>query len=103
MKDLVVLLLVPLFCCSLVLPKHNEQHFDVIVIGAGPSGIAAARELRKAEVNYVVLEGRPRIGGRIENRTVDGAQVDVGASWMHKFHGNPKHPFVKLVEELGIN
>jgi len=42
--------------------KHS---FDVIIIGAGAAGLAAARELSGAGKSVAVLEARSRIGGRI--------------------------------------
>ena len=82
-----------------MLPEHSDSHlFDVLVIGAGPSGVAAARELQRRNINYLVLEGRDRIGGRILTQSLDGAEVDCGACWMHDFHGNDKNPLHSVVE-----
>ena len=41
------------------------DHFDTIVIGAGVSGLTAARLLTKAGRRVVVLEARDRVGGRV--------------------------------------
>ena len=51
----------------------------VIVVGAGISGVAAARELRDAGLPVVVLDRGRRIGGRMASRTIDGRPVDIGA------------------------
>jgi len=51
------------------------------VVGAGISGIAAARELRDAGLPVVVLDRGRRIGGRMASRTIDGRPVDIGASY----------------------
>ncbi|WVY92102.1 hypothetical protein V8G54_037616 [Vigna mungo] len=53
----------------------------VIVIGAGISGIAAARSLYYASFKVIVLESRDRIGGRIYTDYSFGCPVDMGASW----------------------
>jgi predicted NAD/FAD-dependent oxidoreductase len=53
----------------------------VIVVGAGISGVAAARELRDAGLPVVVLDRGRRIGGRMASRTIDGRPVDIGASY----------------------
>jgi monoamine oxidase len=61
----------------------------VIVIGAGVSGLTAARELVAAGVDVAVLEARDRVGGRTWTADVAGAPVDLGGSWIHGPFGNP--------------
>lgn len=59
---------------------------EIIVIGAGASGLKATSVLMEAGCKVLVLEGRDRVGGRCH--TVDG--FDVGASWIHGGQaGNP--------------
>jgi renalase len=53
----------------------------VIVVGAGISGIAAARFLRAAGRPVMVLDRGHRIGGRMAVRTADDRPVDIGASY----------------------
>src|SRR5262245_40100850 len=50
---------------------------DVVVIGAGFAGIAAARDLRGAGRSVVVVEARDRIGGRTWYRGLPGAGISV--------------------------
>jgi polyamine oxidase len=71
----------------------------VIVVGAGISGLVAARALALGGVDVVVLEGRDRIGGRTHTIDVEGAAVDLGGSWIHDGAGSPMLP---LVDALGI-
>ncbi|MGV8859025.1 flavin monoamine oxidase family protein [Rhodoglobus sp.] len=64
-------------------------HFDTIVIGAGVSGLTAARFLVQAGQSVVVLEARDRVGGRTWTERSDGLISDRGASWIHGIDNNP--------------
>lgn len=72
--------------------EGSADSADVIVIGAGISGLVAARELANRGRTVTVLEGRDRIGGRIWTSTAwPGVPLDLGASWIHGIDGNPIH------------
>ncbi|MHB9834264.1 FAD-dependent oxidoreductase [Paraburkholderia terrae] len=43
----------------------NGQHFDVVVVGAGPAGLAAACEAAKTGARVAVLDDNPRAGGQV--------------------------------------
>ena len=60
---------------------------DVVIIGAGAAGIAAAIELQSTELTVMVLEARHRIGGRAytDRDTFASTPVDLGASWIHSY------------------
>ena len=59
------------------------SHFDVIVVGAGAAGLAAARRLQDAGLRCLVLEARARPGGRaLTDHSLD-APADLGAAWLH--------------------
>lgn len=73
---------------------------DVVVVGAGVSGLAAARALVQGGQRVVVLEARDRIGGRTWTDTDLGVPVDLGASWIHGIEGNP---LWALASALGID
>ncbi|MBM6594006.1 flavin monoamine oxidase family protein [Microvirga pudoricolor] len=66
---------------------------DVVVVGAGSAGIAAARALLAAGLSVAVLEARDRIGGRAVTTAFRGHPVDLGAHWLH---AGPINPLVKL-------
>lgn len=64
------------------------EHVDTIVVGAGVSGLSAARLLADAGQRVLVLEARDRVGGRVHtDRT--GAATDLGASWIHGVTDSP--------------
>ena len=63
---------------------------DVVVIGAGSAGIAAALTARAAGLDVLVLEAMDRIGGRaFTDTTTFGSPFDVGCAWLHKADDNP--------------
>ncbi len=77
----------------------NGERRRFIVIGAGLSGLAAARRLQSLGHEVLVLEGRDRIGGRTHTSLQwSDLPVDLGASWIHESKGNPLTP---LAAELG--
>ncbi|HEY8700968.1 MAG TPA: NAD(P)/FAD-dependent oxidoreductase [Arthrobacter sp.] len=71
---------------------------DVVVVGAGPSGLTAARELKKAGLSVAVLEARDRVGGRTWTDTVDGAVLEIGGQWVSP----DQTVLLGLLEELGL-
>ena len=74
---------------------------QVLVIGAGMAGVAAARMLHDHGYGVTVLEGRPdRIGGRIwTSRAWNDAPVDLGASWLTHATINP---LAQLAKSHGV-
>ncbi|HCB57457.1 MAG TPA: putrescine oxidase, partial [Arthrobacter bacterium] len=71
---------------------------DVVIVGAGPSGLTAARELKKAGLSVAVLEARDRVGGRTWTDTIDGAVLEIGGQWVSP----DQTALLELLEELGL-
>ncbi|MDH6679771.1 monoamine oxidase [Rhodococcus sp. LBL1] len=66
------------------LGSHGSNRADVIVLGAGVSGLGAARTVADAGRSVIVLEARDRIGGRLwTDRTTMGMPVERGAELIH--------------------
>lgn len=61
---------------------------EVLVVGAGISGLTAARLLAEAGHRVVVLEARDRIGGRVHTERTRDTITDLGASWIHGINGS---------------
>ena len=76
-----------------------EYEADVIVVGAGLSGLIAAREVGKAGYSAVILEANDRVGGRIlTEEVIAGMPLELGAQWI----GDTHHRMFTLADELGV-
>jgi monoamine oxidase len=76
---------------------------DVIVVGAGVAGLEAAARLLRARQRVIVLEARPRIGGRIDTQRLPGwpAPVEAGAEFVHGRPPSLIHAFRRARVRLG--
>ena len=88
------------FLSSCSSPEPLLPGSRVIVVGAGFAGLSAARQLQTDGYEVVVLEAQARIGGRANTDTSLGANVDLGASWLH---GGPGNPLKALAKRYGIS
>jgi monoamine oxidase len=72
---------------------------EVAIIGGGAAGIAAGRHLRAASTDCLVIEARPRLGGRAWTVTdQSGFALDLGCGWLHSADRNP---WLKVAEGQG--
>ncbi|MDG2449475.1 MAG: NAD(P)/FAD-dependent oxidoreductase [Saprospiraceae bacterium] len=72
---------------------------DVIILGAGLSGLTTAYILKDYRKEVLILEPRNRIGGRVHTLSNPSeAPVEMGATWVHR----PHRYLLSLLEELGI-
>jgi monoamine oxidase len=76
-----------------------EREADVVIVGAGLSGLIAAREILTARKEPVLLEASDRVGGRILTaEPITGVPVELGAQWI----GDTHHRMQGLAADLGV-
>jgi monoamine oxidase len=69
--------------------RSHERAYDVLVVGAGVAGLAAANTLQAEGLRTLTLEARDRIGGRVWTCRVTETPIDMGVSWVHGVNANP--------------
>ncbi|HEX2129098.1 MAG TPA: FAD-dependent oxidoreductase, partial [Solirubrobacterales bacterium] len=76
-----------------------DRAADVVVVGAGFAGLAAARGLASEGVDVVVLEARDRVGGRTLNAQIaDGEVLEMGGQWI----GPTQDRVAALARDVGV-
>ncbi|WP_232677417.1 NAD(P)/FAD-dependent oxidoreductase [Nocardioides sp. R-C-SC26] len=96
-------------------PVPHAEHYPVVVVGAGMSGVLAAIRLEQAGFPYVVLEKNDGVGGTWWENTYPGARVDVashfysysfepGDHWSEFFSRQPELQayFARVAAEHGV-
>ena len=72
---------------------------DAIIIGAGASGLSAAKELTRLGLTYTVIEGSHRIGGRAYSEEVaPGVWFDLGCTILE----GAQDTFLPIANQLGF-
>jgi monoamine oxidase len=80
--------------------RPARRHADVVVIGAGFAGLAAARELARNDRSVVVLEARHRVGGRVLNKPIGGGEhSEAGGT----FAGPTQNHILALAKDMGVD
>lgn len=85
--------------CSFSVDQVTDNAKSVIVVGAGISGIIAAKKLKEKGFNVILLESQEKLGGRLRTNRSLGVGFDEGASWIHGIEGNP---ITTLAEQAGM-
>lgn len=93
---------------GILLASHSFGNFfiprrpKVIIIGAGFAGLSAALALHKRKIDFVLLEARNRIGGRVFSHVMDEKEnlvIELGAEWV----GNSHERLQNLCNEMGLD
>ena len=77
-----------------------EQHFSLVIIGAGAAGLGASVYAMNKGIDHCVLEASHRIGGRgLTEHLTNGCAIDLGCHWMHSAS---KNCMVEMADQLGF-
>jgi monoamine oxidase len=72
---------------------------EILVVGAGAAGIAAARRLRDHGRKVLLIDAMDRLGGRAHTATANRLPLDLGCGWLHSAERNP---LARLAEAQGV-
>lgn len=105
-KSLAVLCLV-LHVAALVAPRNETgaKHHSVLILGGGVAGVVAARTLHERGIrDFLILEARSELGGRLKSREFAGKTVELGANWIQgtQVGNGPANPILKLAKKHGV-
>lgn len=78
---------------------NTEASYDTIIVGAGLSGVVAARRLRQVGQSVLLLEARDRVGGRLYSQPVGSEVLDLGGQWI----GPGQRAIARVAREVGVS
>ncbi|XP_023647001.1 probable flavin-containing monoamine oxidase A isoform X2 [Paramormyrops kingsleyae] len=85
-------------------PNMSTQPWDVVIVGAGLSGLSAARYLRErdARLRVLLLEGKDRVGGRTVTLQIPAAHGDDSWDFGGQWVSSSQTSVMELIQELGL-
>lgn len=102
-----ILLVAVAFVHGFSIPQVDHQHRDttnktVLILGGGVAGVIAARTFHQHGIkDFIIIEGRDELGGRLRSTSFGGKTVELGANWVQgtQTDGGPANPILTLVEK----
>ncbi|WP_029623955.1 flavin monoamine oxidase family protein [Sphingomonas sp. PAMC 26617] len=76
-----------------------DSRYDVVIVGGGASGIAAARTLAGSGLRTILLEAGSRLGGRAHTKVRDDLALDLGCGWLHS---GDRNAWTGIAEAAGV-
>ena len=73
------------------------EHFDVVIIGAGPAGLTAGYELTKSQKKILLIEKKNQVGGLAETKVFGSYRYDIGP---HRFFTKNKEVYELFLHML---
>ena len=87
-------------------PSLSElKHHKVIILGGGVAGVIAARTLHQNGIDdFVIVEARHELGGRMMSHSFGGKTIELGANWIQGTQtGNgPANPIFELAKKHNL-
>lgn len=92
---------------AVTIPQADHQQRGatekkVLILGGGVTGIIAARTLHQEGIkDFVIIEGRNELGGRLRDTPFGGKNVELGANWVQgtQTDDGPENPILTLVKK----
>lgn len=102
-----ILLVAVAFVHGFSIPQVDDQHRNtanktVLILGGGVAGVIAARTFHRHGIrDFIIIEGRDELGGRLRSTSFGGETVELGANWVQgtQTDGGPANPILTLVEK----
>ena len=103
--QLLLLLFSNLGYCAPAGPPSVSEHHKVVILGGGVTGVIAARTLHQNGIDdFLIVEARHELGGRLMSHTFAGKTIELGANWIQgtQTGDGPANPIFELAKKHNI-
>ncbi|KAL0071029.1 hypothetical protein AAF712_001587 [Marasmius tenuissimus] len=86
-------------------PPPAHPQYQVIILGGGVAGVIAAQSLHRQGIDdFVIVEAREELGGRLTSHSFGGKVIELGANWIQgtQSGSGPENPILKLARRHGL-